>query len=263
MAREMDDLPGKRAAETLQELGLTEYQSRCFVALVRVPSATAKDVSRIADVPYTRVYNTVEDLQAKGLVEAQETDPREFRAIPVDDAVRALREEYESRLETAEKTLTALETTGDTRHSGSWEISDHEQVTRRAAEIVSEADDEVILVGTDERLFETQVLRRLDGAADDASVVVGVPGRDAREEVEDRVPEADIIEWDTIPDNDWSLGRILMVDRSTVLLSSLRGTDLPGVPNESAVWARGLDHGLVMGVSDLLVTLMNARGIYE
>ncbi len=214
MAREIDDLPGKRAAETLQELGLTEYQSRCFVALVRVPSATAKDVSRIADVPYTRVYNTVEDLQAKGLVEAQETDPREFRAIPVDDAVRALRGEYESRLETAEKTLTALETTGDTRHSGSWEIADHEQVTRRAAEIVAEADDEVI-------------------------------------------------EWDTIPDNDWSLGRILMVDRSTVLLSSLRGTEPPGVLDESAVWARGLDHGLVMGVSDLLVTLMNARGSYE
>ncbi|WP_276298967.1 TrmB family transcriptional regulator [Halorussus lipolyticus] len=262
MAGEIDDLPGNRAVETLQKLGLTEYQARCFVALVRVSSATAKEVSRIADVPYTRVYNTVEELKGQGLVEVQETDPREFRAIPADDAIRALRDEYEARLETAERTLSSLETESDTRHSGSWEISDHEQVTRRATEIVAEADDEVILVGTDEQLFETQLLRRLGDAAGDAEVVVGVPGEDAREQVEDRAPEAEVIEWNTIPDNDWSLGRILMVDRSAVMLSSLRGNDLPGVCDESAVWARGLDHGLVMGVSDLLVTLMDARDVY-
>jgi hypothetical protein len=135
-------------------------------------------------------------------------------------------------------------------------------VTRRATEIVAEADDEVILVGTDERLFETQLLRRLGDATDDASVVFGVPGEDARRQVEERVPDADVIRWETIPDNDWALGRILMVDRSTVMLSSLREGDLSGVCNESAVWARGLDHGLVMGVSDLLVTLMDARDVY-
>jgi hypothetical protein len=107
-------------------------------------------------------------------------------------------------------------------------------VTRRATEIVAEADDEVILVGTDERLFETQLLRRLGDATDDASVVFGVPGEDARRQVEERVPDADVIRWETIPDNDWALGRILMVDRSTVMLSSLREGDLSGVCNESA-----------------------------
>jgi hypothetical protein len=91
MAGKTDCPPGKQAVDTLQNLGLTECQARCFVALVRVPSATGKDVSRIADVPYTRVYNTVENLKDEGLVEVQETDPREFRAQPTTRFGRSAR----------------------------------------------------------------------------------------------------------------------------------------------------------------------------
>lgn len=263
MAGASENVPHERAVETLQQLDLTEYQARCFVALVRVSSATAKEVSRISDVPYTRVYNTVEDLQDRGLVEVQESDPREFRAIPADDAIRALRDEYESRLETAEQTLSELETADEARYPGTWEIADRGQVTRRATEIVNDAEEEVVFVGTDDRLFETELLQTLADVPDEVSVVVGVSGEEIREQVEQTVPEATVVDWRTGQDDDWTLGRILMVDRSTTMLSSLQGSDLPGVRDESAVWAEGDEHCLVTGVTNMLVTLLDTRGIYE
>ncbi|MFT4923715.1 MAG: sugar-specific transcriptional regulator TrmB, partial [Haloarculaceae archaeon] len=42
------------AIELLQELGLKEYEAKCFVALCRLPQGTAKDISEISDVPRTR-----------------------------------------------------------------------------------------------------------------------------------------------------------------------------------------------------------------
>lgn len=259
-----DDFVREQAVKTLQELGLTEYQSRCFVALTRIPQGTAKDVSRLARVPYPRVYTTVEDLQQLGLVEIQQSNPREFRAISVEDAIGTLRERYRGYFEDASTALQELETSKNPQRSGSWEISDQEHVDRRAEKLIGEAEDEIIMVATDDDLLEETVIDRLAAASDDGiTVSVGAATESMREQIGRLVPEARIFEWETIPENEWSLGRILMVDRNAALLSSLQESDLPGVRDESAVWAQGPDHGLVMGVSEMLVMIMNAAGVYE
>lgn len=48
------------AIEALTELGLTEYEARCFVALSQLTQGTAKEISRVADVPQSRVYDVTE-----------------------------------------------------------------------------------------------------------------------------------------------------------------------------------------------------------
>lgn len=258
-----DDFVRERAVKTLQEFGLTEYQARCFVALARIPRGTAKDVSRLAHVPYPRVYTTVEDLQQLGLVEIQQSNPREFRAIPVEDAIDTLRERYESHFEDASAALRELETSKNPGRSGSWEISD-QHVDRRVEKLVDEAEGEIVVVVTDDELAEDSFLERLAAATDDGvEVSVGAATGSTRDRVRRLVPDARLFEWETIADSEWSLGRILMVDRRAALLSSLQGSDLPGVREESAVWAQGLDHGLVVGVSEMLVMVMNAAGVYE
>ncbi|MFC7078815.1 TrmB family transcriptional regulator [Halorussus caseinilyticus] len=72
----------EQAAGLLQQLGLKEYEARCFVALTRKATATAKEISEIADVPRTRVYDAIRVLEAQGLVEIQHTNPRQYRAVP-------------------------------------------------------------------------------------------------------------------------------------------------------------------------------------
>jgi len=59
------------AVEQLTALGLSTYAARTFVALVSLGKGTAQDVSEIADVPRTRVYDAVEELRERGLVDVQ------------------------------------------------------------------------------------------------------------------------------------------------------------------------------------------------
>ncbi|PSQ46397.1 hypothetical protein BRD15_09160 [Halobacteriales archaeon SW_6_65_15] len=57
------------AIDALEQLGLTEYEARCFVALTRLPHGTAKEVGQVADIPRSRVYETMDRLQDRGLVD--------------------------------------------------------------------------------------------------------------------------------------------------------------------------------------------------
>ena len=52
----------EEAVESLSELGMKEYEAKSFVALSRLPKATAKQINELSDVPRTRVYDAVSAL---------------------------------------------------------------------------------------------------------------------------------------------------------------------------------------------------------
>jgi DNA-binding MarR family transcriptional regulator len=85
--------------EVLQQLGLKEYEARCFVGLSRLHTGTAKQLSEMTEVPRTRVYDAIRVLEAQGLVEIQHSSPQQFRAVPLDEATETLRDQYEDRVE--------------------------------------------------------------------------------------------------------------------------------------------------------------------
>jgi len=82
--------PVAEAVEVLQQLGLKEYEARCFVGLTRVETTTAKRLGEMTEVPRTRVYDAIRVLESHGLVEIQHSSPQQFRAVPLDEAIETL-----------------------------------------------------------------------------------------------------------------------------------------------------------------------------
>ncbi|MFX1258034.1 MAG: TrmB family transcriptional regulator [Promethearchaeota archaeon] len=77
----------------LNDANLSTYEINAFIALLkssRLKSATAKELSIKSDVPKGRIYETLEDLNAKGLVEIIESRPKRFKAIPFNKALENL-----------------------------------------------------------------------------------------------------------------------------------------------------------------------------
>jgi len=64
----------REAISLLQDLGLQEYEARCFMALNQLPNGTAKEIHEISEVPRTRVYDAIRVLESQGLVEVQHTE---------------------------------------------------------------------------------------------------------------------------------------------------------------------------------------------
>ena len=49
--------------ERLKEIGLNEYQSKVYVALLKKYPATGYEISKLANIPQSRTYDTLKSLE--------------------------------------------------------------------------------------------------------------------------------------------------------------------------------------------------------
>ncbi|WP_276255503.1 TrmB family transcriptional regulator [Halomontanus rarus] len=236
------------AIDALENLGLTEYEARCFVALAQLPHGTAKEISQVADIPRSRVYETMDRLRDEGLVELHEAEPRMYQSVSIETAVQLLREEYESYFDTVEQTLQQIEPAYKKATQGVWALNTHEQVSGRVMDIVADATDEIVLLVLDDLLNEETLEALAEADERGVPIYVGTVAEPIQERVEDAgidttVFTTELVEWFTAVSDSPRLGRLLTVDRNPILVSALHQEELPGVPNETAVWTDGIDHG--------------------
>ena len=97
------------SVELLQRFEFTEYEARSFVALSRIGTGTAKEVAEVADIPQARVYDCMETLRDRGLVDIQQSTPRRFRASGPEEAVGTLDRQYASHLDRLRELFPRLE----------------------------------------------------------------------------------------------------------------------------------------------------------
>lgn len=73
---------GKEIAELFKKFGLNEYESRVYFTLQVNGKTKAGKLWSPAGIPQSRVYNTIQVLSTKGLVETTNVKPLEVRAKP-------------------------------------------------------------------------------------------------------------------------------------------------------------------------------------
>jgi sugar-specific transcriptional regulator TrmB len=87
----------------LRESGLTEYEASAYAALLVRKERTAEEIGKEADVPITRVYDTLENLVSKGFAIPVPGRPKRYRAAPperaVSDYLGFLKRNFDSSLE--------------------------------------------------------------------------------------------------------------------------------------------------------------------
>ena len=258
----------EQAIDLLQQLGLKEYEARCFVALARLPKGTAKEISETSEVPRTRVYDAIRVLETKGLVEIQHSNPQQFRAVPIEEAAETLRQEYESRTATLVEALSAIEPAepngGDEEITHEvWALSGTTAITNRTQQLIDAAGREIVLIVGREDVVTEKLLEQLQEALDTGlDVLIGTQTEDLRERVAEALPNANVfvsgLEWlHSSPlevADDTTISRLLLIDKNTILVSSVHEMDTGGIETEKAVFGRGFDNGIVVIARRLMAT---------
>lgn len=83
---------------TLQQLGLTLYEAKAYSSLVLFGPSSANDLSKIAEVPRSKIYDVLASLMSKQMVEVLEERPKRFRAIQPEAIVKSMIEKKEEEL---------------------------------------------------------------------------------------------------------------------------------------------------------------------
>lgn len=84
----LDRVPANE--QRLIDLGLTSYEAKAYLALVRRDSSTPADVARLARVPRQRIYDVLATLVQKGLVSQRPGPPAKYAASAPDFAIERL-----------------------------------------------------------------------------------------------------------------------------------------------------------------------------
>ena len=138
-------------SEALRKLGLTGYETKVYMALLKYGSLTAYEISSLTGVPYPKVYSSVNRLEDLGLVRSLESRPLRFKVEPPSMSLEKLKnqivEELEDSVGFLVKELSPLySAVSKMERYGRLNIVGLSRVVRGVLKLVSEAAEELLMI---------------------------------------------------------------------------------------------------------------------
>lgn len=95
----------------LQNLGLTQYEAKTYIALLIIGTSNAYKISKKAEIPRTRVYDILDSLAQKGVVMLEETNDgsKIFTALPANVFLEQSRHKWVENYRRSKEALENLE----------------------------------------------------------------------------------------------------------------------------------------------------------
>jgi HTH-type transcriptional regulator, sugar sensing transcriptional regulator len=94
--------------EQLTRLGLTSYEAKAYLALMRRGSSTAAQVSRLAGVPRQRIYDVLASLVERGLASSKPGRVVKYSATSPELALERLVSDHRQRLAELERSVSSM-----------------------------------------------------------------------------------------------------------------------------------------------------------
>jgi len=91
--------------EILNRIGLNEYEAKAYTTLLMLGPSKAREISKESQIPQSKIYEVLETLTLKQLVETLEGRPKEFRAIEPEIALINLLNEKEREINELKKEI--------------------------------------------------------------------------------------------------------------------------------------------------------------
>jgi sugar-specific transcriptional regulator TrmB len=140
----------ERAIQLLKQLGLTEYEARAYASLVASGASTAGELSELAAIPYSRIYDVLSRLERRGWIESQSGRPARYRARPPSEVLRVLMAEEERKLrELSERVVRELEPLyerrGEVKRPEVWIIRGWSNIISKISDMLARASAEVLV----------------------------------------------------------------------------------------------------------------------
>lgn len=152
-----DDRSIESYLSALASIGLSQYESKCFLAALQTGPATINQIGMTAGVPRTKVYGAVRKLVERGLLEQSEDDSKIFVARSPKEVLVPLLDKEQHRIKQGIEALTELEVIhqsmgfvkrGETLRSKVLRYHPRPNITRRIAELFKNSTRKIIVLTT-------------------------------------------------------------------------------------------------------------------
>ena len=141
-------------------LGLSEYEAKTYISLIREGPSTARRLSMISNVPRTKIYGTLKKLIERGLVVEIPENPKRFLSVSPSNALGSFLKTYESKVEDLHRLVSSLERIYSRiesrirmRRGETWTLIGRREVLDRVSNMLSRAESTVDVMTTENGLI--------------------------------------------------------------------------------------------------------------
>jgi sugar-specific transcriptional regulator TrmB len=96
-----------------RELGFSEYEAKVLAALVKLESATAKEINLASRVPQNKLYSILEGFEKRGILSTLPVEPKKFKLMNIETFVSKKLKEKEDNLKELKKKSKQIKEIGD------------------------------------------------------------------------------------------------------------------------------------------------------
>jgi len=227
------------ATDALEALGLRSYEAQVFVALQKLGVGSASEIDEIAAVPRSQVYGAADNLEERGLLEIQQSNPIRYRPVELGEARERLRSRYEQREQQAFERLDEIRATqpdGDEQKEAVWTIHGRDSIVSRTTQLIRDSEHEILYGGGPDLLEDDVAAALSEQAGTGVSVTVVSGAETVLDAFDHEQTELCACSTDQTPE-DKQTGRILVVDGETVLLSVPSEDGFADQHTETAIWS--------------------------
>lgn len=153
-----------------ENVGMSEYEAKVYLTLVRGGLLTMTELAEMSDVPKQRVYDTVDELRSEGFVEIIDDYPQKAHAVDPSEAL----EPIQSKLDQAEEYLDDLHETIDSVEEGVNTFKSRPSIEKYISKLVEEAERDIFVLGPRDLLERFH--EELGAVDDDVRISIIVSG---------------------------------------------------------------------------------------
>lgn len=128
----MDEIISK-----LKDLGLNEYQSKVYLAMLKKHPATGYEISKLANIPQSRTYDTLKSLEGMHIAVSTGTNPVTYTPIKPKELTKRYKRKFNSTIDYLEKKLPDIKV--DKYTEPILTISGKNKVSEKLIEIINNA----------------------------------------------------------------------------------------------------------------------------
>lgn len=130
----------------LMELGFTEYEARTYIALLGNSHVNRHKLSKLANIPTAKIYDTVDRLVERGFIAPVDSSDRpEYIALAPEEIIQQIRTQTNLKLKFVETKLKELEDRSENNvRPLTWNLEGSARILQKSREVIARAQETII-----------------------------------------------------------------------------------------------------------------------
>jgi sugar-specific transcriptional regulator TrmB len=140
----------EKTIKAMSEFGLTGYEIKVYLTLLEFGPRTASEISENSTVPYSKIYDVLNNLETKGWIEIQQSRPNKFYPKSPSSALEIINLESEMKRRRGEKQIIdELQPTYDKKgvreRPDIWIVKGQHNILNKTKETIENCEEELLI----------------------------------------------------------------------------------------------------------------------